>query len=111
MSRRATDGIVGASVPDWHEEFGEDKAVGGLLEMLPKGPPAVIVNLLYLAIGAFEERDALTQPFPGFRVGNEIGDVFVFHRVETVDVMGESIGLQDVEVIGERRGRDKTAEQ
>src|SRR6185295_17915826 len=73
----ATGGVEFAGVTDGSEEFRDDKSFWRLLDVFAKAPPAKIVNLLDLAVGALEERDVLLQPAPGFLVGDGGCDNFV----------------------------------
>jgi hypothetical protein len=63
--------------------------------MLAERPPAEIIHFFDFVVGAFKKRDFFAQPIPGIRVGNEICDIFVLHRIEAIDVMRKGIGLED----------------
>jgi len=89
MAERATDGSGSG------EKFREDKSVGCFFEMLSKRPPAEIIHLLDFVVGAFKKGNFLAQPIPRLRIGNEIGDVFILHGIEALDVIGKGIGFQD----------------
>src|SRR6185295_19051650 len=85
----ATDRVRNACMPDGCKEFGDDKAAGRLDQMLPERPPPKIVSFFHFVIRTFEKGYVPLQPLPGFGVGNKVGDVLVFHRVELRDVMGK----------------------
>ena len=55
--------------------------------MLAQGPPAEVIHFFQLEVGAFEERYFALHPSGCFAVGDELGDVFVLHRVEIIDVV------------------------
>ena len=87
MPNRAADRVLIS------KELGYGHVIGHLLDVLAIGPPAIIVYLLDVLIRAFEKRDILPHPIPGLRVGNEIHDVLIFHRVEPIDIVLKVIGL------------------
>ena len=87
MAQGAIDGIINAAVFDLWKELGNDKSNRRLLNMLPKRPPAIIINLLKILIRAFKKRDILRHPKPAFRIGNGIDDVFTVRLVESIHIM------------------------
>ena len=55
-------------------------------QVFPQRPPAKVIDLLHLAVGALEERDVGREPGGGRRVRHQIDDRFVLEGVETRDV-------------------------
>lgn len=110
-SGSATDGVKLASVVDGWEKLCDDVAVERLLDVLAKAPPAEIVNLFDVAVGALEEWDVLLQPGPGIGVGDVIHDGLWFHRVEMFDVVGEGGGFEDGKWFAGAAGQTRTKEQ
>ena len=91
MTGRATDGIVLAGPGDRWEEFGNDEAVGGLLDVLAEGPPSKVVNLLDVGVRAVEERNVVLEEIPRRRVGDVLRVVLGVVLVKGVNIM--PIGL------------------
>src|ERR1019366_6355669 len=98
----ATDGVIDSGVLHRGQKFSDDEAAGGFDEVFAERPPAEIIHLLDFAVGALKEGNFFLKQAPRAGVGNIIGDVLVFHRVEALDIVREAGGLQDGNVCGKR---------
>ena len=64
MSQCRRDEVILVGIRPWNEELGHGIAHRCLLDVLAESPPAVVVRLLELLVGAVEERNVRLHPLP-----------------------------------------------
>ena len=62
MAHGTIDGVVFLTPTHFRQEFRDDKAIRGLPDVLPVGPPTKIIGLLDILVGTLEERDIFSHP-------------------------------------------------
>ena len=70
MAHGAIDGVVFLTPTHFRQEFRDDKAIWGLPDVLPVGPPTKIIGLLDILVGTLEERDIFPHPIGGLIVAD-----------------------------------------
>ncbi len=91
MADGAGNEIVLVGVTALHEELGHAVAHRRALDVLAQRPPAVVVHLAHLLVGAVEERDVFFHPLRGLSVGNGGDDILVLHCIEVFSVVGKVV--------------------
>ena len=72
-------GVENIGVANRRKKFRDNETSRRLDDVLSERPPAEIIHLLHFAVGTFKERDVFLKPVPRVSVGDEIGDVLIFH--------------------------------
>jgi hypothetical protein len=105
MARGTVDGVVFARPAHRRQEFSNDEAVGRLLDVLAERPPAKVVDLLDLLIGAVQQGDVAGEKRPGRTVRDRLRVELLVAPIELIDVMLECAGLQHVRALCGIAGR------
>ena len=95
MADGAGDEVVTVGIGPWYEKLCHAIAHGSALDVFAKGPPAIIIDLAEVVVGAVEQRDVPSHPTRGFCIRDGGYDVFVLHRIEMLGIMGEVVVPQD----------------
>ena len=91
MANGAGNEVVAVGIRTVDQKLGHAIAHGGALDVLAQGPPTVVVHLAEILLRTVEEGDVLAHPFRRLCVGDSGDDVLVFHRVETLGIVGEIV--------------------
>ena len=89
MAYGAVDRVIFFAPAHLRQKLGDHKSVGRLFDMLSITPPAEVVYLLKILVGAFKQRHIAGHPAPSHGVGDVIGSRFAVELVERSDVMLE----------------------
>ena len=81
---------------DFVEEFSQNESVRRFFDVFSKSPPAEVIDSFEILVGTLKEWDVLLHPFPGFSIGNMIGNILGLHAVEEFNVMLKGISIQYV---------------
>jgi hypothetical protein len=95
VAQCATQRVELGGVADRFQKLGDEESEWRLLDVLAKGPPAIVVNLFDGWVRAREEGDVVLQEWPRLGVGNKTGKVFRCDAVELFDVVAEGFGIED----------------
>ena len=105
VSGGAGNGVVFPAPRNLRKKLGDHETVGGFLDMFAERPPAEVVDLLDVLVGAIEERDIGGHPVRRRLVRDRLTEMGVIVAVEITDIAAHGPGVEERGCAKQRRGQ------